>query len=217
MSRGIIYIMWNELFPNLVKIGRTGGSTPQDVEKRRQRLSNKTNLPQPFEVKFAICINNYDKVEPLIHQALAKLRPNPHREFFTLSVEEAICLLRTYTVSSDAKEIVVKDSLLPIEKKAIRNVRTKRKKITFKSLGVPIDSILTFIGNPKLKVKTLNDSRRVIMLDTGKKTTISIAASQYRKKTNPNNTVKGLPDGITDFLYEGKTLIELALKKKLIV
>lgn len=62
MNRGIIYVMWNELFPELVKIGVTQGHTSADVEKRRKELSHGENMPQPYEAKFTICVNNYEKI-----------------------------------------------------------------------------------------------------------------------------------------------------------
>ena len=215
MTRGIIYVMWNELFPDLVKIGVTQGSTAKDVEKRRRELSHGENMPQPFEAKFAICVNNYNKIEPLIHKALNKLRHNSHREFFKLSIEEAICLLRTYTVSGDAEEIAIDTVFLVKDKKAIQKVRKQRSKITFKELGLKQGTVLHFVGNPKYTVKTHNDSR-IVMMPDGTTDTISKAAKKYRNTINPNNDVKGLPDGATDFMYNGKTLIELALKNKIL-
>ena len=215
MTRGIIYVMWNELFPDLVKIGITKGSTSADVEKRRKELSHGENMPQPFEAKFAICVNNYNKIEPLLHKALDKLRHNSHREFFNLRIEEAICLLRTYTFSGDAEEITINNILLSKDKKAIQKIRKQRSKITFKKLGLPKGTTLTFVGNPKYKVKIYNDSRIVSMPD-GTTKTISKAAKDYRNIINPKNEVKGLPDGATDFTYNGKTLVELALKNKIL-
>ena len=215
MSRGIIYVMWNELFPDLVKIGVTKGSTTKDVEKRRQELSASTSIPQPFEVKFAICVNNYVEIEKLIHKALSKLRPNLNREFFKLSEDEAICLLTSYIKSGDATLIKVKDSFLPTEKQAIKNVKKQRSQFTFKRLGLPKGTTLTFVGNPKYTVKTYNDSRIVVMPD-GTTNTICKAAKEYRNKMNPNLNIKGLPDGATDFMYKGKTLVELALKNKIL-
>lgn len=208
MTRGIIYVMWNELFPDLVKIGITKGSTSADVEKRRKELSHGENMPQPFEAKFAICVNNYEKIESIIHKGLAKLRHNPHREFFKLSVEEATSLLSGYVISGGAVEIPIKNSFLPEEKVAIKN---QHKTITFKSLNIPVGTVLTFVSNPKLKVKTGNDWRRVFFLD-GESSTLCIAAKRFRDQTNPNNGIKGLPDGAKDFMYKGKTLWELALQ-----
>lgn len=213
MNRGIIYVMWNELFPELVKIGTTSGSTSKDVEKRRKELSCGENMPQPFEAKFAICVNNYQKIESIIHKGLAKLRHNPHREFFKLSVDEAINLLSGYVISGGAVEIPIKNSFLPEEKKAIQKMRKRSSTITFKSLGLPVGTTLVFAAAPHLKVKTGNDSRHVILPD-GKPTTLSIAARLFRNQTDPKNGVKGLPDGAKDFMYKDKTLWELSLENQ---
>ena len=211
MNRGIIYVMWNELFPELVKIGVTQGNTSKDVEKRRKELSHGENMPQPFEAKFAICVNNYQKIETIIHKGLAKLCHNPHREFFRLSVDEAINLLSGYIISGSAIEFPIKNAFLPEEKKAIKKMQKQRDSITFRSLNIPVGTILTFSSEPNLKVKTENDSRRVSLPD-GKCTTLSIAAKKFRDKIDPKNGIKGLPDGAKDFMYNGKTLWELALQ-----
>lgn len=214
MNRGIIYVMWNELFPELVKIGITNGSTSKDVEKRRKELSHGENMPQPFEAKFAICVNNYQKIENIIHKGLSKLRHNPHREFFRLSVDEAINLLTSYIISGSAVEVPIKNSFLPEEKNAIQTLQKQRARITFKSLGIPVGTVLTFAPAPHLKVKTANDSRIVVLPDGKQTTTLSLAAKIFSKQTNPKNTVKGLPDGAKDFLYKDKTLWELFLEKQ---
>lgn len=60
--------MWNELFPELVKIGITQGDTAKDVERRRKELSAGENMPQPFEVKYAIYVNNYQNLERILHK-----------------------------------------------------------------------------------------------------------------------------------------------------
>ncbi len=211
MNRGIIYVMWNELFPELVKIGVTQGSTSRDVEKRRKELSHGENMPQPFEAKFAICVNNYKDIEKLIHKGLTKLRHNPNREFFKMSVDDAINLLSVHIASGSAVEVPIKNAFLPDEKKAIKKMQTQRDSITFRSLNIPVGTILTFASEPNMKVKTENDSRRVSLPD-GKRTTLSIAAKKFRDKVNPKNGIKGLPDGAKDFMYNGKTLWELSLQ-----
>ena len=221
MNRGIIYVMWNELFPELVKIGVTQGHTSADVEKRRKELSHGENMPQPYEAKFAIpyeakfaiCVNNYEKIESVIHKSLNKLRHNPHREFFKLSVDEAISLLSSYIISGGAVEVPIKNSFLPEEKKAIKNLEKQRSAITFRSLDIHVGTTLTFISAPQLKVKTYNDSRRVV-LPNGETTTLSIAAKRLRDQTKPKNGIKGLPDGAKDFAYRGKSLWELSLDKQ---
>lgn len=213
MTRGIIYVMWNELFPELVKIGITKGNSSTDVEKRRRELSCGENMPQPFEAKFAICVNNYEKIERIIHKGLTKLRHNPHREFFKLSVDEAINLLSGYIISGSAVEVPVKNSFKSDEKAAIKNMQKQRDTISFRSLNIPVGTTLTFANAKHLTVKTANDGRRII-LPNGETATLSIAAKRFRDQTNPKNGIKGLTDGAKDFTYRGKTLWELSLEKQ---
>lgn len=213
MNRGIIYIMWNELFPELVKIGITKGGTAKDVEKRRKELSCGENMPQPFEAKYAICVNNYQEVEYILHKGLDKLRYNPHREFFKMSVDEAIMLLSGFIATGGATEVKINNDFLPEEKKVIAKTEKERGKITFRSLGIPVGSVLKFAKDESLTVKTANDSRRVIVPD-GRQTTLSIAGKEYHKQIDPEYAVKGLPDGALDFTYKGRTLWELALEQR---
>lgn len=205
--------MWNELFPELVKIGITQGSTAKDVEKRRKELSCGENMPQPFEAKYAICVNNYQKVERILHKSLDKLRYNSHREFFRMSVDEAITLLSGFIITGGATEIQVNNAFLPEEKKVMAKVEKERGKITFRSLGIPVGSVLKFAKDETLTVKTSNDSRLVNKPD-GTGTTLNRAAREYRNKLNPNNGIKGLPDGALEFTYKGRTLWELALEQR---
>lgn len=210
MKRGIIYVMWNELFPELVKIGRTSGSTRTDVEKRRQQLSSGENMPHPFEAKFAICVNNYEAVEAIIHKGLDKLRHNPHREFFRMSVQEAVYILNGYVVSGAAEVVHVKDDYLPEEKITKQKVKRQRNKmVTFKQLGLPVGTKLEFAQDRNLFVKTAND-KWIVQMPDGGNTTICIAARQYRNRVNPDNGV----DGALDFMYKGKTLWQMFLEKQ---
>lgn len=213
MTKGIIYVMWNELFPELVKIGVTSGSTGADVEKRRRELSCGANMPQPFVVKFAICVNNYQTIEKQIHKALSKLRHNPHREFFRMTVEDAITLLSSYIASGGATEVKIQNNYLPEEKRVMAKTAKQRNAITFKSLSIPIGAKLFFVKDDTLYVRTRNDSRRVTMPD-GKKTTLSLAAKIFRDKLNPDNNISGLPDGALDFMYNGKTLWDISLEQQ---
>jgi len=216
MAKGIIYLMHNELFPDLVKIGITKGSTTADVEKRRRELSGGANMPQPFEAVFAICVNNYDQVEKVIHKGLKKLRWNPAREFFEMPLDDAINVLHGYVVSGAAVEVPVKNSFQAEEKQAIKKAEKKRKYsnyATFKQLGLPVGTELSFVKDATLKVKVATDGR-IVSTPDGKTWTISMIAKRYHDQADPGNSIKGLGDGAKDFTYKGKTLYDLAIEKK---
>jgi hypothetical protein len=79
MGYGFVYVMTNESFPDLYKVGYTTGSP----FKRAKELSASTSVPTPFEV---VCYAEYadvEKHETRVHDTVADLRVSARREFFT--------------------------------------------------------------------------------------------------------------------------------------
>lgn len=79
MSYGFVYVLTNESFPGLYKIGYTTGSP----FKRAKDLSGSTSVPTPFDV---VCYAEYadaERNEMRVHNSLADLRVSDRREFFT--------------------------------------------------------------------------------------------------------------------------------------
>ena len=72
----------------MIKIGKT-----TDLQKRLNDLY-KTSVPAPFQLEYAVEVEDCDKIERLIHDAYDKDRINPKREFFKLEVENAISMLK---------------------------------------------------------------------------------------------------------------------------
>jgi hypothetical protein len=70
MKSGYIYILWNESFPRLIKIGRTGVS----VESRVRRLSAATGVPAPFQIIFSLLVSDMVRAEKMIHHELDAYR-----------------------------------------------------------------------------------------------------------------------------------------------
>ncbi|GAB6390727.1 MAG: GIY-YIG nuclease family protein [Treponematales bacterium] len=73
-----VYCLQNPSFAGLVKIGQTA-----DLEKRLKDL-NRTNLPQEFEILWAVSVANSKAVETSIFKSLddKNLRFRSDREFF---------------------------------------------------------------------------------------------------------------------------------------
>src|SRR5579884_197675 len=84
-SLGFVYILTNDIMPGLVKIGLTT-ALPED---RAKELFN-TGVPNPFNVAFRAITSWPKAVERRTHQLLKRHRVNPKREFFRVSVDEAI-------------------------------------------------------------------------------------------------------------------------------
>ena len=68
MSKGIVYILTNQAYPDYIKIGKT-----TNLEQRLKSLDT-TGVPLPFECYYAIEVSDYSRVEKLIHQSFDKYR-----------------------------------------------------------------------------------------------------------------------------------------------
>ena len=91
---GFLYLMTNPAMPGLVKIGMTTRSP----EERAQELAS-TGVPMPFHVAAAWPVDDVRAAERDAHEALARYRVNDQREWFRVSVPEAIKALGRSTAS----------------------------------------------------------------------------------------------------------------------
>jgi T5orf172 domain-containing protein len=99
LSQGYVYVLSNAALPGLVKIGysKYGGL------HRARELSN-TGLPHPFRSRFEIMANNAPALERHVHGILDCHREAANREFFRISVTDAIAVVvKTYFVRSGAE------------------------------------------------------------------------------------------------------------------
>lgn len=91
---GFIYIMSNQAFPDLLKIGKSKKDPTQD----RVAELNQTGVPEPFRVEYYAFVENEDALENLTHQHLSAKRPNKKREFFKVDCATAINTIRDLAV-----------------------------------------------------------------------------------------------------------------------
>ncbi|MBL6864054.1 MAG: GIY-YIG nuclease family protein [Rhodospirillales bacterium] len=82
---GFVYILSNQAFEGLLKIGETSISPYQ----RAKELQG-TGVPRPFIVERAFYVKDRQASERIVHEALAIHRLEDNREFFETSVENAI-------------------------------------------------------------------------------------------------------------------------------
>jgi hypothetical protein len=86
---GFIYIMSNPAHSGLLKIGQTS----KDPLVRRKDLSS-TGVPEEFVIEYQALVSDYRRQEKYIHQKLTKARLTDKKEFFKVSVPEAITVIR---------------------------------------------------------------------------------------------------------------------------
>ena len=84
---GFVYIMSNPSYDGRIKIGK---SSKDPSQGRIEELSSSTSAPEKFSLEYYCFVDEYDKLERLVHNLLTEFRPNPHREFFKVSVSKAI-------------------------------------------------------------------------------------------------------------------------------
>lgn len=86
-GKEIIYVMSNSTIPGLLKIGYTG----KPVEERCKELSRATGVPVPFKIEYIFRLHGRgEELEREIHRYLEHKRNSSRREFFDISLKEAI-------------------------------------------------------------------------------------------------------------------------------
>ena len=88
MATGLVYVLSNPAMPGIVKIG----FTLRDVVDRAQELSIATGVPVPFEIEYYCLSDNVEAVEREIHARLTSKRVSDAREFFRMSISEAVTI-----------------------------------------------------------------------------------------------------------------------------
>ena len=87
---GFIYVMTNPAFPELIKIGKS----QKDPTTDRVNELNQTGVPEPFKVEYYAFVGDENKFELFLHKKFLDERPNPQREFFSVSVSDAVFAIR---------------------------------------------------------------------------------------------------------------------------
>jgi hypothetical protein len=159
MTGGIVYILTNEAMPGYVKIGLT---QQNDVGDRVKQLDN-TSIPVPFECYFAANVADCRKVERTLHFVFGEKRARRSREFFTIEPDLAKAIIELVAID----KIIITDEEQDIdaqERQEIEEMRSRREIRTFKTLNVPIGSILNFVKDDSITCK-VSGTRKVIFED----------------------------------------------------
>lgn len=82
----LIYVLSNPTYPGLLKIGYTR----KEIGIRIKDLSKATGVPTPFKLEYIFKCSNGMVLESEIHRHLKEFRPNNQREFFDITLEQAI-------------------------------------------------------------------------------------------------------------------------------
>jgi hypothetical protein len=89
-NSGYVYVLINSSFDQMVKIGKTR----RDPRDRMAELSAATGVPTPYALAHFEAVVDCDKAERIVHEKLSASRVNRGREFFSVSVAQAIEAVR---------------------------------------------------------------------------------------------------------------------------
>jgi hypothetical protein len=111
-ERGFVYVMSNPSFTNnLLKIGMSS----RDPSTFRAKELETTGVPTPFDVEYVAFAKGYRSLEKKIHKALEQHRPNKNREFFDISLLDAVIniksLIAPFLVFDECNSISSEDIL----------------------------------------------------------------------------------------------------------
>lgn len=148
---GRVYVLSNKVMPGLLKIGYTMNT----VEGRVKELSSATGVPSEFFIEYQVECRDAAGVESTVHKSLHNLRHNNSREFFSISLADAVDVIRKHT-----KEIIDEEfsaSYLEINPSpsSLEDYRKER------------DSVLDWIEVKSLYWKILLSKSHLVKCDDG--------------------------------------------------
>jgi hypothetical protein len=115
---GFIYIMSNPLHPDVVKIGQSS----KDPNERRKELGT-TGVLEEFVLEYRALTENYVSLEKEIHRHLASVRVRKDREFFKISVPDAIEKIREI-----AGNRIESDKIYWVSEEEIQRIKADKQK-----------------------------------------------------------------------------------------
>lgn len=110
LVEGFVYVLTNDAFPGLVKIGMT----THDPRKRAGELYT-TGVPFPFDVAFCIWCDDAALVEEAVHCRLDDFRCNKSREFFKVDTRSAVGIVATFAMVKYSLFAVPRSHVIPSE------------------------------------------------------------------------------------------------------
>ena len=195
MSKGYVYIMTTAV-DGIIKIGRSKDWTARcqyDLETNGYKNMN------GLKTYFVVQVDDQEEIESIMHDIFNESRV-ADTEMFAVDKERAKRVLSKMGIqvfpkieNKEVKETKIKDSDYMISKSSDR--------YSFKSLGIPVGSVLTFRSSNKT-VKTVDDNNQVMY--NNEKMHISKAAWYLFNKND-----KCKYNGFVDFKYNGVTLKDL--------
>lgn len=208
-TKGVIYILTNPSFPDFVKIGYA-----HNIEKRLKQLNRSETIPFAFRV-YAVYHVNSELTDKELHKLIDKLNPDLRtienfdgkervKEFYAMSVDDAYSLLESIAKISgtlDRLQRLTPEGHEILDEQIANEVRetAKRGPFRFSAFDIPIGSELSFIENPQIKARVVDDRH---IEYNGETTSLSALAQKLKQFDHP-------VQGPLWFSYKGEKLADL--------
>jgi hypothetical protein len=193
---GIVYVLTNPEMPGLIKIGITSG----DIEARIRSLDN-TSVPVSFVCFYAAEVTDPNRVEKAVHEAFGDHRVRPNREFFRLSPDKAVAIIRLL----ETRDVTPRNDVVsePGDQAALDQARRRRSNFRFSVVGIQKGALLHSVFDDDITC-VVHDDRRVIF--RGEEDSLSNSALTVAKEKGYSwSTIAGP----AYWKYEGRTLSEI--------
>lgn len=207
---GYVYILTNPSFrEDWVKIGKS--TRPVDI--RSKELDN-TAVPLPFEIFATMQTTKYNEVEKLVHKTidrLTDLRIRQNREFFNVSPQIALDILRDIATTIDDANVTLYQNNKPIEKKVVTppiNQEKKRSRFKFSMCDIKIGEQITFTPSNLTVTVATDDS---IEFD-GRIYKLSPFVGTFMPESMRNSS--GAYQGARYFSYKGRILDDIRKERE---
>lgn len=199
---GVIYILVNPAFPELVKIGYA-----DDIQKRLKALNASSGIPDPFHCYAIYRVKKRLedlKLHKLIDSLDSSLRHAPNREFYEMTCEKAFEILSAVAQINGDEEQLIKNPLSDSYFTQIQPTNdmpsTKRRgRLKFSMIGIPVGSTLVFSRNHQITCTTKDDNNKVEY--NGRIYTVSALAQELLHSSS-------LQGGLY-FMYNGELLTDI--------
>jgi hypothetical protein len=200
----IVYVLTNEVMPNIVKIGFTRDS----VAERIKDLSRPTGVPLPFQCFYAAEVREDIDVERIIHSIFEDKRVSVNREFFYVSPERVRLTIKLAEIQGQTSDITPNSDLFEtIEERNAIEIAVRRREarspLRYNELGIPIGATLTFSLDDSITCSTTENNK---VLYNGEVMSISGSALDVLRSLGRSWTSV---QGGNFWKYNDETLVEI--------
>lgn len=214
MNAGIVYCLTNPEMPGLVKIGRVEDDAVDALKRRMQALYS-SGVPVPFELHYAVAVDDVKQTEGLLHDAFDHSRENPRREFFRIDPERVVAAMkltrgRPVTVDyslDDGSDAEISQADIDAQQRARQREDKRLSAFSFSDAGIKPGETLTFSRDASITAEVLDD--RKIKFE-GKTVSLSGAARIILERDGRYGRVAGP----LFWKYNGETLHEIRVRKE---